>query len=68
MSAQTMHTPSLVEKISAALTQSAKLAREDAIQHGTGIVVFMDGKIVEISAEELKRQAQEENTQTAEQA
>lgn len=47
-------------KITEALHRSAQLAREDAIRHGTGIVVEMDGKIVEITADELKKQAKHE--------
>lgn len=43
--------------VSAALIRAAKLAREDAIKTNTGIVIKKNGKIVEISAAELKQQA-----------
>jgi hypothetical protein len=45
------------QEITAALHRSAQLAREDGIKHGTGIIVSIDGKVVEITAEELKKQA-----------
>lgn len=44
-------------EVSAALIRSAQLAREDAIRTNTGIIIKKDGKIVEISATELKQQA-----------
>lgn len=59
MSAQTNSFISLEQEIIAALHRSAQLAREDAIKHGTGIVVQIDGKVVEITTEELKKQAQQ---------
>jgi hypothetical protein len=59
MSAQTNSFISLEQEITAALHRSAQLAREDAIKHGTGIVVQIDGKVVEITTEELKKQAQQ---------
>lgn len=49
------------QEISAALLRSTQLAREEAIKHDTGIMVSIDGKVVEITANELKKQAQEKN-------
>ena len=46
------------QTITAALRRSAELAREDAIKYGTGIVVSIDGKVTEITADELKQEAQ----------
>jgi hypothetical protein len=43
----------------AALQRAAALARETAIQTNTSIVIEKDGKLVWISAEELRRQASE---------
>lgn len=43
--------------VSDALIRAAQLAREDAIKTNTGIVIKKNGKIVEISAAELKQQA-----------
>ena len=45
----------------AAIQRAAQLARRTAIQTETGIVIVRDGKIVHISAEELRRDASEEN-------
>lgn len=45
----------------AAMQRAAQLARRTAIQTETGIVIVRDGKIVHISAEELRRDASEEN-------
>lgn len=40
-----------------ALKRAAQLAREDAIRTNTGIIVSRNGKIVEITAAELKKEA-----------
>lgn len=63
MSTQTNSPRFLEQDITAALHRSAQLAREDAIKHGTGIVVSIDGEIVEISTEELKQQAQQKKNE-----
>ncbi len=42
-----------------ALQRAAALARETAIQTNTNIVIVENGKVVRISAEELRRQASE---------
>ena len=42
----------------AAMERAAELARKTAIQTDTAIVVLQDGKIVRISAEELRRQSE----------
>jgi len=39
-----------------ALKKAAQLAREDAIRTNTGIVVLREGKIVTISAEQLRKE------------
>lgn len=39
-----------------ALQRAARIAREVAIQTNTGIVIMRDGKIVRVSAQELKEQ------------
>lgn len=51
-------------QITEALHRSAQLARADAIKHGTGIVIEMDGKVVEITADELKKQVKQEAAST----
>lgn len=43
----------------AALQRASALARETAIQTNTNIVIEKNGKLVWISAEELRRQASE---------
>lgn len=63
MNMQEKHRLILEKDISAALLKSAQLAREEAIRHGTGIVVQMDGEVVEISAKELKKQAQKKKNE-----
>lgn len=45
----------------AAMQRAARLARRTAIQTETGIVIVQNGKIVHISAQELRRGASEEN-------
>lgn len=40
-----------------ALKRAAQLAREDAIKTNTGIIVSKNGKIVAITAAELKQEA-----------
>jgi imidazolonepropionase-like amidohydrolase len=45
----------------AAMQRAAQLARRTAIQTEPGIVIVRNGKIVPISAQELRRDALEEN-------
>lgn len=59
MSTLAESTMTFEQRISDALLRSAQLAREDAIKHGTGIVVEKDGKVVEITNDELKKQAEQ---------
>lgn len=59
MNVQINHTKTLEQEITAALHRSAQMARKEAIKHGTGIVVQLDGKMVKIDAEELKKQSQQ---------
>lgn len=49
-------TMSFEEQVSAALLQSAQLAREDAIKYDTGLVIMVDDKLVELTAEELQKE------------
>ena len=49
------------EMVSAGLARSAKLARETAIKTNTSIVVMQSGKIVEITAVELKKEINNKN-------
>jgi pyrimidine deaminase RibD-like protein len=41
----------------AAMQRAAELARKTAIQTETGIVIVQDGKLVHVSAEELRKEA-----------
>lgn len=58
------NTTSFEQQVSAALLQSAQLARKEGIKTGTGIVIMVDGKLVEISADELKKQSQQDKDQS----
>ena len=44
----------------AALDRAARMARRIAMQTGTDLVVFEDGRIVRIPAEALRREADDE--------
>lgn len=41
-------------EVSAALLRAAELAQEEAIKTNTGIVVSQDGKVITITAEQLR--------------
>jgi hypothetical protein len=43
----------------AAIRRAAEEARRIAIQTNTGIVIMQDGKMIHLSAEELRKQASE---------
>jgi hypothetical protein len=45
-----------------ALLRAAELARQIAIQTGTNIVIVKDGKLLRISADELRQQALAKNS------
>ena len=45
-------------EVSAALLRAAELARDDAIKTNTGIVVSRNGKIITITAEQLRKKRQ----------
>ena len=47
----------------AAMQRAAKLARKVAVQTDTGIVLVQDGKLVHISADELRRKSLEGKNQ-----
>ena len=49
-----------------ALKRSYKLAREDAIKHDTRLVFWKDGKVVFVTAEELKAEVEAENAKIQE--
>lgn len=51
------------KQVTAALKLSAQLAQEEAIKHGTSLIVYRDNQLVEIPPEELIKQ-QEEGTET----
>lgn len=42
----------------AAMQRAARVARETAIQTNTALIVMQDGKVVEVSPEELRHQAE----------
>lgn len=44
-------------EVSAALLRAAELARDDAIKTNTGIVVSRDGKVVTITADQLRQKS-----------
>ncbi len=44
----------------AAMRRAAELARDVAIQTNTGIVIVKDGKLVHISADEWRRERQQQ--------
>jgi hypothetical protein len=46
----------------AAMQRAAELARKIAIQTDTGIIIVRDGKLVRVSAQELRDNALEEKT------
>lgn len=46
----------------AAMQRAAELARKIAIQTDTGIIIIRDGKLVRVSAQELRDNALEEKT------
>lgn len=45
-------------EVSAALLRAAELARDDAIKTNTGIVISQDGKVITITAEQLRQKSQ----------
>lgn len=44
-------------EVSAALLRAADLARDDAIKTNTGIVISQDGKVITITAEQLRQKS-----------
>lgn len=44
-------------EVSAALLRAAELARDDAIKTNTGIVISQDGKVITITAEQLRQKS-----------
>ncbi len=49
----------------AALRRASRLARRAAIQAGTDLVVVREGRMVRISADALRRQAEAENSHSS---
>lgn len=54
------------KEITEALARSYKLAREDAIKHGTSLVFWENDKIVFVTAEELKAEVEAEKANNQE--
>lgn len=54
MSTETNLSMDFEREVSAALLRAAELARDDAIKTNTGIVVSQDGKVITITAEQLR--------------
>ena len=44
-------------EVSAALLRAAELAREEAIKTNTGIVISQNGKIITLTAEQLRQKS-----------
>ena len=44
-------------EVSAALLRAAELARDDAIKTNTGIVISQNGKIITLTAEQLRQKS-----------
>lgn len=60
MSVLTKDYNELERQISEALVRSAELAKDIAIKTNTGIVVSRDGKVVTITADELRAERERE--------
>lgn len=58
MSSQVNLNMDFEQAVSAALLRAAELARDDAIKTNTGIVVSQNGKIITITAEQLRQKTQ----------
>ncbi len=57
MSTETNLSMDFEREVSAALLRAAELARDDAIKTNTGIVVSQDGKVITITAEQLRQKS-----------
>lgn len=57
MSTETNLSMDFEREVSAALLRAAELAREEAIKTNTGIVVSQDGKVITITAEQLRQKS-----------
>ena len=54
MSTETNLSMDFEREVSVALLRAAELARDDAIKTNTGIVISQNGKIITITAEQLR--------------
>ena len=57
MSTETNLSMDFEREVSAALLRAAGLARDDAIKTNTGIVISQNGKIITITAEQLRQKS-----------
>ena len=57
MSTETNLSMDFEREVSAALLRAAELARDDAIKTNTGIVISQNGKIITITAEQLRQKS-----------
>ncbi len=57
MSTETNLSMDFEREVSVALLRAAELARDDAIKTDTGIVISQNGKIITITAEQLRQKS-----------
>ncbi len=57
MSTETNLSMDFEREVSVALLRAAELARDDAIKTNTGIVISQNGKIITITAEQLRQKS-----------
>lgn len=57
MSTKTNLSMDFEREVSAALLRAAELARDDAIKTNTGIVISQNGKIITLTAEQLRQKS-----------
>lgn len=57
MSTETNLSVDFEREVSAALIRAAELARDDAIKTNTGIVISQNGKIITLTAEQLRQKS-----------
>mgnify|MGYP001062723020 FL=1 len=57
MSTETNLSMDFEREVSAALLRAAELARDDAIKTNTGIVISQNGKIITLTAEQLRQKS-----------
>ena len=57
MSTETNLSMDFEREVSVALLRAAELARDDAIKTNTGIVISQNGKIITLTAEQLRQKS-----------